>query len=268
MLLSDCITRLESLAPPALAEPWDNVGLLVGDRNEVVRRVMTCLTLTPDVAREALDEHVDLIVTHHPVLFRAVKQLTADTIEGAMLLSLIRENVAVYSPHTAYDSAAEGINQQLAQGLGLSNIVPLRPMPAADRLEISSAGGGRRGTLTASITLQELSARLGRLLRVGGTHMVGEPDRRVQSIAVACGAAGEFQSDAIRAGCDAFITGEARFHACLEARAAGIALVLPGHFATERPAVESLATRIAAEWSDVTAWASRCEQDPLRWSST
>lgn len=265
MTLADCLARLETLAPPALAESWDNVGLLIGDRAQGVRRVLTCLTLTPDVAREAIDEQVDLIVTHHPVLFRPVQRITSETLEGALLLGLIRNAVAVYSPHTAYDSAPEGINQQLAETLGLTGIEPLRP--AAESAEAKTAGGGRCGDFPVPVTLASLAAQAGRVLRARGVQYVGDAERKVSRLAVACGSAAEFLPDAARAGCDALLTGEARFHACLEARELGLALILPGHYATERPAVEALAVRIAAEWPGVQAWASRCETDPLHWRS-
>ena len=94
-----------------------------------VRRLMTCLTVTPTTVDEAIDGRADLIVTHHPLPFSAVKRLTSDTIVGRMLLKLIAAGVAVYSPHTAFDSAAEGINQRLAEGLGLTDIAAAGAAP-------------------------------------------------------------------------------------------------------------------------------------------
>src|SRR5689334_23056183 len=102
---------LETFAPARLAEEWDNVGLLVGDRKRPVRKVMTCLTITPASAAEAVAEGVDLIVTHHPLPFKPLKRLTADSLPGRLLLQLIGANIAVHSPHTAFDSAAAGINE-------------------------------------------------------------------------------------------------------------------------------------------------------------
>ena len=267
MTVGDCVTNLEAIAPPELAEEWDNVGLLVGDRTEAVRRAMTCLTLTPEVAREAIESQVDLIVTHHPVLFRATKRLTADTVEGAMLLSLARNQVAVYSPHTAYDSAHEGINQQLAEDLGLKEIAPMRSYEEEDSVS-DEVGGGRYGKLVEPVSVAELVARVRDVMRAEGVPFVGDADRTVEKVAVACGSAAEFVPDAVRLGCDVLVTGEARFHSCLEARDSGLALILPGHYASERPAVESLAKRLDREWSGVEVWASRDERDPIRWSMT
>src|SRR5688572_13285580 len=125
--LHDLCAFLERFAPARLAEDWDNVGLLVGDRERSVTRVMTCLTITPISAQEAIDEQADVIVTHHPLPFRPLKRLTTDSVPGRLLWELIRAGIAIHSPHTAFDSAAAGINQRLAAGLGLTDIQPLVP---------------------------------------------------------------------------------------------------------------------------------------------
>src|SRR5216683_240237 len=101
--LAVILDYLEQFAPLSLAAEWDNVGLLLGDRSAPIQRVMTCLTVTPETAAEAVDENAQLIVTHHPILFRPIQRLTSATPEGRMLLALAKAGVAVYSPHTASD---------------------------------------------------------------------------------------------------------------------------------------------------------------------
>lgn len=264
LTVHDCVTFLESFAPLALAEEWDNVGLLVGDRNEPLHRVLTCLTLTPDVADEAIREQAQLVVTHHPVLFRKVRRITADAAEGAMLLRLIRAGVAVYSPHTAFDSAAEGINTRLAKSLGLDQIEPLRPAPPESAP--AGAGTGRHGRLPEPVTLAEFIEKVHAALPDSRCLYTGDLQQRIERVGIGCGSAAEFLDDAIRARCDAFLTGEARFHASLQARAAGIALVLAGHYATERPAVEDLATTLRTQFPGLDARPSAVERDPVQWS--
>src|SRR5262249_14856041 len=124
--VADAIAFLEEFAPPSLAAEWDNVGLLLGDRQARVKRIMTCLTVTPESAAEAVEARAQLIVTHHPILFRPAKRLTTANAEGRMLLSLIRAGVAVYSPHTAFDNTRGGINDAIARRLGLTDVAPLR----------------------------------------------------------------------------------------------------------------------------------------------
>ena len=118
---------LTAFAPPDTAADWDNVGLLVGDPADPADRVMTCLTVTPGVVAEAVDERAGLIVSHHPVLFRGAKKLTANSPDGQLLLPLLRAGIAVYSPHTAFDNCPGGINDGLCDRLGLTDVRPLRP---------------------------------------------------------------------------------------------------------------------------------------------
>ncbi len=257
--VSDITRFFDEFAPPSLAESWDNVGLLVGRSRQTIERLMTCLTITPDSAREAVESRADLIVSHHPLPFRPLKRLTDDSSEGRLLLDLIAANVAVFSPHTAFDSAEQGINEQLAAGLELTGVAPLVPA------EQPALGGGRFGRLAKGTTLGELAARVKRLLSIHGAHVVGRLEQPVQTVAVACGSAGEFLAPAKQAGCDCLVTGEVRFHGCLEAEALGVGLVLAGHFASERFAVEQLATVLAQRFPTIQVWASQQERDPLHW---
>ena len=134
---------LEEFAPSRLAAEWDNVGLLVGDSRAAVARVMTCLTITPASAAEAVRGRADLVVAHHPLPFAALKRVTSETTAGRLLLGLIAARVAVYSPHTAFDSAPAGINGRLAAGLGLRGVVPWRRPPRA-RAPAAAAGWKNR----------------------------------------------------------------------------------------------------------------------------
>src|SRR6185369_5521953 len=140
------------------------------DRSQKVERIMTCLTITPAAAGEAIRERADLIITHHPLPFKPLKRLTADEPTGRILLDLIRAGISIHSPHTAFDSAAAGINQQLAEGLGLKDIQPLEPavdFPA-------NLGSGRYGTSLQPITLGQLATRLKQFLKITGLHAVGD----------------------------------------------------------------------------------------------
>jgi dinuclear metal center YbgI/SA1388 family protein len=363
--VAEITADLDAFAPRDLAADWDNVGLLLGDPAAEVRRVLTCLTVTSDVAEEAAEAGAHLVVTHHPILFRGAKRLTTATPEGRAVLTLAKAGVAVYSPHTAFDNTRGGINELLAARLGLTDLRPLRHrdgprpckvvvfVPDADLAKVSDAlfaagagvigeyrecsfrlagtgtfhggaasnptvgekgrreevgewrlevvcpepivdavvaamrrahsyeepaydvyplrpgasplGEGRVGRLPAAVPLRSLAEAVRTQLKSGPVQAVGELDRPVERVAIACGAAGEYLHDAVRAGADAFLTGEMRFHDYLAAQAQGVALVLPGHYATERFAVEELADRLRARWAGVEVWASRRETDPVAW---
>ena len=126
-------------------------------------------------------------------------------------------------------------------------------------------GAGRCGWLEEPVALRELAQRLKKFLGIQRLQMVGQPERPVRTVAIGCGAADELLDAARLSGCDAMVLGEARFHTCLEAQAAGIGLLLPGHFASERFAVEYLAEVLARQFPEVEVWASRREGDPMRW---
>jgi putative NIF3 family GTP cyclohydrolase 1 type 2 len=138
--------------------------------------------------------------------------------------------------------------------------------PAFDIYQLKaglSGGEGRVGVLVRPATLGELANRAKAELGAASVQVVGDLNRTVKKVAVACGAAGEFLVDSIRARADVFLTGELRFHDALSARAAGIGVLVPGHYATERPAVEELAAKLAADFPGLSAWASTAERDPL-----
>lgn len=258
MTVNDIITELQRFAPLELAEDWDNVGLLLGDTEQSVAKIMTCLTLTPDVAKEAIRENVQLIVTHHPILFRPVKCLTTETSEGRMLLSLAKNEVAVYSPHTAFDSAKFGINAWLCDQLGIQEPQSIRPIEQTDDL-----GAGRFGMLAEPTSLDEFLTVVKTKFNLANLQFIGDRASTVQNVAVACGSAAEFLEDTARLGCDTFITGEARFHACLGARTLGVNMILLGHYASERPAVEFLAQYLQQKFESIEAFSSHDETDPL-----
>ena len=217
---------IDERAPFALAEAWDNVGLLAGRADAPVCRVLCALDLTDAVISEAQESGAELIVTHHPILFRGRKNLGEDDPEGRMLAHLVRSGIAHIAAHTNYDAAESGVNAALAECLGL------RDCSSLDM-------GLRVGTITP-VTLGELAAFVER--RLGGmVRRYGTAETRVERVAVLGGSGGSYAEIARAAGAEAFITGETGYHEALDSWAAGMATLEAGHAATELPAVASLA---------------------------
>ncbi len=261
---SDICQILGQLAPLPAAESWDNVGLILGRPERPVVRLMTCLTLTPAVAREATAGKVQLIVTHHPLLFRAARSITSDTIEGQILLELIEAGVDVYSPHTAFDNADLGINQWLAESLGFISIAPLRPFPKnISGQDDISGGSGRIGVFAEPQPRQAFLEKLATAIDAKYMEVAWHGSDSVTRVGLACGAAAEYLSDALQANCDTFVTGEARFHSAVECQSRRVNLVLTGHFSSERPAVVKLARVLAERLPGVECFASDEDRDPL-----
>ncbi len=121
----DVVHWMEMIAPLRLSAEWDNTGLLLGDLQRDVQRVMTCLTLTEESVEEAVAQQAELVIAHHPLPFRPVKRITTADTTGKLLWTLATAGISIYCPHTAWDSAAHGINAQLANKLGLSSVMPL-----------------------------------------------------------------------------------------------------------------------------------------------
>lgn len=280
---TDLINALERACPASLAEGWDNVGFLVGSRDTEIKSVMTCLTVSPNTVEEAVSCGADLIISHHPFPFRAEKRWTDDAPTGALLLRLIRGGVSVLSPHTAHDSAFWGVNRQLAEIFSLTCVRPLVPgdlaadasmldgvdaaVPSKLHSELGNPlGGGRIGNFREPVTLGDFIKTVRKLLRQESLTFVGDPACSLSTLAIGCGAADSFVTDAARAGADVLLLGEARFHSALLAEQLGMALVLPGHYATERFAMETMASRLASVFPELTVWASRSEYDPIRYA--
>lgn len=257
--LATITAALESLAPLRLAADWDAVGLLVGSRRAVIERVLVCLSLTPEVAADAVALRADLVVTHHPLPFRPVARITDTTGTGRVLLDLLAAGVAVWSSHTAWDSAVGGINDQLADKLGLEDVEPLVP-DAVD----ARAGFGRAGRAVHA-TLGDVARRASRTLDVAAVQMVGDPERPAGRVGIVCGSGGGSVDAVVGAGCTTFLTGELKLHEALEARAAGLAVIAVGHHASERFSLDVLAARLAAAVPGLASTTSAADLDPLRW---
>lgn len=256
VLVGDIAAVMEQIAPLSLSEAWDNTGLLLGDLAAPVERLMTCLTLTGDSVSEAIERGAGLVISHHPLPFKPLNKITTSSQTGALLWRLANHRISVYSPHTAWDSAADGINAQLARKLSLEEIEPLIP---AEQPEV---GAGRCGRLHRPTTLEKIVSKLTQNVPHCRPRAVAI-DRPIERVAFGCGSGGSFISAAVARQCDLLITGEATFHTCLEAQASGIGLLLIGHFASEKFAMDQLASRLAVAFPQLMVWGSERESDPL-----
>jgi dinuclear metal center YbgI/SA1388 family protein len=261
MHLNAILNELQAIAPLEYAESWDNVGLLVGDRDTPVDSVMTCLTLTSTTLDEAIREKVGLIVCHHPIPFKPIGRITSDSSTGRLLLGAIRAGVAIYSPHTAWDNAATGINQQLAEILTLGSTGPLQTFAQAPNAD-PSVGVGRYGRFDSSqpATIDGVLSRLRTAIPSLQPRHTHSSDRIVKKIGIVCGSGGSMLGMVASRGCDAMLTGEATYHQCLDAEARGIALIMIGHHASEFFAMSSLATQLQAKLPTCRVFASQRER--------
>lgn len=256
--LQSVIDIIEQLAPLALAEDWDNVGLLVGDRNDEIGRIMTCLTFTQTTLEEAIEERVDLVVVHHPIPFKPISRINSDSPTGKLLLSAIRSKIAIYSMHTAWDNAHQGINRQWACALGLKDLVPLVPSPVPELRELN-LGSGICGSLAPSRTVAEIQSAIASFLPNPSLRATHPSDTPISRLGIVCGSGGSLVSLVAKQGCDGFLTGEATYHQCLESEALGVAMILTGHHASEFFGMQSLAHILADLLPNLNCFSSQRE---------
>ncbi len=256
--VADLVDALEAVAPTRLAEPWDNVGLLVGDPAAPLGRALLCIDLTREVLAEARASGCEAIVAYHPPIFRPLKRLTA----GSMAYELARAGVAVYSPHTALDVAEGGTNDALADALDMTSRKPLRKGQAAGEWP-EGWGLGRVGRVETT-TRVEFVARVKRALGLGEVLVAGPLEGQVSRAAVGAGACGDLIDDVIAAGADVYVTGEVRHHDALRAAEAGLTLVCTLHSNSERGALGRLGERLAGRLPGLAWVLSGADADPFR----
>lgn len=252
MKLSDWVLQLEQLAPPALAMDFDNVGLLVTPESEELRTVLVALDCTVEVAEEAARIGAELVLTHHPLLLNATRRIDKNAPETAALYRLIRHGVGLYAAHTNLDAAVGGVNDSLAARLG---VVQLRPLPPE--------GLGRIGLLPEPMMLAALAGFAERQL--GCTALAaGNADRPIRTVALIGGSGGGDVEAAAAAGADVLITGECKHHQALAAQTLGLALLVCGHYETERVVLSPLISRLQMLENDVQYRLTCAEDASLR----
>ncbi|MEV4664432.1 Nif3-like dinuclear metal center hexameric protein [Micromonospora echinofusca] len=262
--VADVVAELERRYPPAWAEDWDRVGLVLGEPCAPVRRVLCVVDVVPETVAEALDAGVDMIVAHHPLLLRGVSSVAPTTYKGRIVHRLIKSDVALYVAHTNADVAAPGVSDALAAGFGLTGLRPLhRPAPGSPA-HGDGRGIGRIGELPEPMTLAELTRHAAAVLpaTAWGVRAAGDPGRMVRTLAVSGGAGDGFLADATAAGVDAYLTADLRHHPAGEHLAAdGPALLDAAHWATERPWLDDLAA-LLREATGVETLVSDLATDP------
>ncbi|MFD2093376.1 Nif3-like dinuclear metal center hexameric protein [Blastococcus deserti] len=260
--LREVIAALDARYDPALAESWDAVGLVCGDPDEPVDRVLFAVDPTTAVVDEAIETGTDLVVTHHPLLLTPVHGVPAHDPKGRLVHRLVRAGAGLFVVHTNADRAPGcGVNDALADVLGLSGTVPLEPSAADPR-----TGLGRVGQLPEPLSLRAFAERAAAVLpaTVGGVRAAGEPGRVVRRVAVCGGSGGSLLAAAAAAGADVLLTSDLKHHPASEAgEVDGPALCDVAHFASEWPwlpvAAELLADDLAGQ---VAVAVSRRRTDP------
>jgi len=247
MTVQQILDYVNSLAPTHMKADWDNVGLLCGRRDQVVKKVLVALDPFLDVCEEAAAVGADLIVTHHPLIFRAPKTITYDDTVGQCVLFLASHGISAVNAHTNLDQAPDGVNDVLARTLGLESIAVLNP-------EGSDEQGRPWGLLrTGTVNQMALSEFLTQVKERLGTPTLRYADggRPVCRVAVGGGSCADGLYEVLAAGCDTFVTADVKYNQFWEAADLGLNLIDAGHFYTENPVCAVLADRLRQQFPEV-----------------
>lgn len=239
MQLKDFLQIMERLAPRELALDYDNPGLIVGSEETEVDRVLVALDCTPAVVDEAAENGCGLVLTHHPLMFRAVKRIAPDDPLTAPVYKLIRNGIAMFAAHTNLDSAEGGVNTALCRALGIRNE---RPVPPENLCRVGELENEMSFIGFAKLVERALDTKV----RAAGS------ERPVRRVMVCGGSGGSEYPLAAAVGADVLVTGECKHNEAIEALNAGVNVIAAGHFETERIVLAPLVERLRALAPDVT----------------
>ena len=259
--VADILELVEDLAPRYMKMDWDNVGLLCGSRKTEVSKILVALDPFEAVCREAVQWGAEVIVTHHPLIFHPLKAVTDETEVGRCIQLLCANGISAINAHTNLDCAPEGVNFRLAQQLELSDIQVIEPNGTDEQGRpwgLLRSGYVQRQPLEAFLTTVKKRLACEGLRYVDG----GKP---VQKVAVGGGACASMLLDAVRAGCDTFVTADVKYNGFFDARALGINLIDAGHFHTENPVVPLLAEKLAAAFPEIQVKLSEIHHDCMKY---
>lgn len=267
--VADIIGIMEHLAPPRLAEEWDNCGLQVGSTQWPVHHIWVALDPLPAVVRSAAQAQVDLLITHHPLIMRPLHVIDADTLAGQVIETALTARMAVYSAHTNLDSAKDGVNDVLARTIGLAQLAPMVPSAPqeGDPGECSDSGMGRVGVLEAPLTLADLADEVKRRLDLPVIKIAGDPCLLVHRVAVCSGSGSSLLDAFLDTTAEVYVSGDMRYHDARRVEDAGRALIDVGHFPSEQLVIPPLVERLRqavqkAGWRVQVAF-SELERDPF-----
>ncbi len=238
------IKIMDRLAPPRLAEEWDNVGLQIGDPRLPVRRIWVSLDPSLEVVKAACENNVDLLITHHPLIFRPLKTIDFNTAGGAIIQMAANHQLAIFSAHTNLDIVRDGVNDVLAQRLGIQQLTILQPVHAGEQSkedDQTEHGIGRIGSLAKSGNLKSLVSMVKNKLKLDFVKVAGKLEMSVSRVAICSGSGSSLMDAFMASDAEVFISGDIHYHDARDAESANRGIIDIGHFPSEHLMVEALA---------------------------
>ena len=259
---------LEEWAPQSTKLEYDNVGLLLGDHNQYISKILVCLDVTDAVADEAVSLGADLVIAHHPLIFKKLSRITRSDLTGSLIYKFIRNDINLVAAHTNLDAAPGGVSQVLAERLGLKGIQFLREdIPAGENGGSASghsrqpAGFGAIGSFQEPVHKADFLSLVSEKLHCNGVRYSGSPEK-ISKVAV-CGGAGSFLAgEAAHQQADAFVTSDLKYHDFFTGTGSFL-LVDAGHYETEVPIVGTLCDRLRDRFPAIEVLATKVDTNPV-----
>lgn len=245
----EIIEKLETLSPVSYAESWDNIGLLAGRRDKEVNTIYIALDATDDVIEEAVRLKADLLLTHHPLIFKKMSRINTDDFIGRRVFRLIQSDICYYAMHTNFD--VMGMADAAADEIKLQNSQVLNVTYEDD---ISKEGCGRVGSLPKKMSLAECAELVKRTYQVPNVRVFGELTDMIEKAAVMPGSGGSYINDALKAGADVMITGDIDHHEGIDAVAQGLNVIDAGHYGIEKLFIPYMKEFLHRELPSVTLY--------------
>ncbi|MEG1287017.1 MAG: Nif3-like dinuclear metal center hexameric protein [Clostridium sp.] len=258
--LKDIMKYMEKVAPLNLKEDFDNVGLMVGDKKQLIKKVLFALDCTLEVIEESKELEVDLIITHHPLIFSRPKSITTDTLQGRKIIDLIKNNISLYSSHTNLDSVSGGLNETIVKMLGFESTEILEESKIFTN---KNSGLGRMIRLEKEVELSGFIEKVKKTLNISTLRVV-DGKRKVKNIAVINGSGQSFLDKAVKKGADCVITGDTTYHFALDYKEMGVTIIDTGHFSSEWLVFLRTMEQIKEEFKEIEFIVSRKVEDPYK----
>ena len=274
--VAEIIQILDQLAPPLLAEDWDNVGLQIGDLRQPAKRIWVALDPSPEVVKTACQKKVDLLITHHPLIFRPLRSINFETPGGSIIQMAANHQLAIFSAHTNLDIVRDGVNDVLAKRLELRNLTVLKPVQVgqAAKEDISPLPGeteigiGRIGTLAKSCRLESLVSTVKKKLKLDFVKVAGDLAIEVSRVAICSGSGSSLMQAFLSSSAQVYISGDIHYHDAREAENTHRGIIDIGHFPSEHLMVDALVQQlesiISKDGIEAEITACKIEKDPFR----
>ncbi len=257
MLLKDITAKLDITLKPNLAYEWDNVGLCIGELSSEVKTALVTLEINEFVIQEAIEKKADLIISHHPLIFKPIKTVIDSELKGSMILKLIKNSINVYVAHTNFDILEGGLNDYVASLIGLKNV---------DKLAFDNEEGiGRYGILSNPMSLDEFADYIKTKLEIDNLRLIDGGNKIISKVGLVTGSGIEYATDAFRLDCDVYLTGDIKYHDAQDWLLKGMNIIDIGHYGSEIHFRENMINLLEKEIdSELVYLISDALKDPFR----